>query len=88
MNKLGTLLEQFGVGLRDLSVVGMGVQFNYSGNISKLNFYFIVIGMVLSLAGKTIAGAFPPAVVQKALAVHDEQIKQLANDTAQIKKGP
>lgn len=86
MKRVGVILEQLGSGLRDLAIVGMGIQFNGTGNIAQMNFYLILAGSILSLAGKSITAAFQDTEVKKAISSQNDKIDKLASDTAQFTK--
>lgn len=81
LGTLGTTISGFGT----LSALN---QFNGTGNISKMTFYFVVAGFVLSAIGKFFTALFAAdnSEVQKALADHAGQIAQIKSDTAKFTK--
>ncbi len=83
---LGGAIGTLGTGLSGLATAGTVVQFNGSGNVSKLNIYLIAIGAILSCIGKAVDSLFAAdkAEVSKALAEHAAQIIQIKGDTTQL----
>lgn len=79
LGTLGTTLTGFGT----LSALN---QFNGTGNISKMTFYFVVSGFVLSAIGKFFTALFAAdnSEVQRALADHEARISKVAGDTTQL----